>query len=80
MIGNLTGWHFLIIAGVLAAMLLIALAVVLTVVYLARRRPASSGNPTDPAARLAQLDQLRAQGLVTEAEYDAKRREILGLL
>ena len=80
MLSNLTGWHFLIIVGVLAAMILIALAIVFLIVYLARRRPAGSGGTADPARRLAQLDQLRAQGLVTEAEYDAKRREILGLL
>jgi len=80
MIGNLTGWHFLIIAGVLSAVILIALALVFSIVRLARRRPAVSGGTADPATRLAQLDQLRAKGLVTEAEYDAKRREILGLL
>ena len=80
MLSNLTGWHFLIIAGVLAAMILIALAIVFLIVHLARRRPAGSGGTADPATRLAQLDQLRAQGMVTEAEYDAKRREILGLL
>jgi len=53
---------------------------VFAIVRLARRRPAISGGTADPATRLAQLDQLRAKGLVTEAEYDAKRREILGLL
>ena len=37
--------------------------------------PADS--PVPATERLAQLDQLRAQGLVTDEEYQAKRREIL---
>lgn len=37
--------------------------------------PAPSG--TDTAARLQQLDQLRASGTISDAEYQKKRREIL---
>jgi hypothetical protein len=42
---------------------------------------ALSSRPTAPsratAARLEELERLRQQGLVTDAEYDAKRKEIL---
>ncbi len=37
-------------------------------------RPALQG----PAERLAELEELRRRGLVTEEEYERKRREILG--
>jgi len=75
MLSNLTGWHALIIVGVLGAMALVAAAIVLLFVRL-DRGPRSGGS----ADRLAQLDQMRAQGLVTEAEYAAKRQEIIGRL
>ena len=40
--------------------------------------PEASEPIGDITRRLAQLDELRALGAVTTAEYDAKRREILG--
>lgn len=40
--------------------------------------PEASAPAGDIARRLAQLDELRALGAVTPAEYDAKRRDILG--
>ena len=45
--------------------------------------PASASGPArsvDPRERLARLDGLKQQGLVTEEEYAAKRREILANL
>ncbi|WP_104163053.1 SHOCT domain-containing protein [Cryobacterium sp. N22] len=75
MLSNLTGWHALIILGVLSAMVLVALAIVFLAVHVARRRRAG-----DEADRLVQLEQLHAKGLVSDAEYEAKRQEILGLL
>jgi uncharacterized membrane protein len=75
MLSNLTGWHALIILGVLGTMALVVLAIVILAIRATRRRQA-----TDPAVRLQELDRLRARGLVTEAEYTAKRQEILGLL
>jgi hypothetical protein len=36
--------------------------------------------PVDAAASLRRLESLREQGLITEAEYDAKRSEVLGRL
>ncbi len=42
------------------------------------RQKADDAEVSDVARRLKQLDELRALGAVTGAEYDAKRREILG--
>ena len=39
-----------------------------------------SGGNGDPAERLAQLKQLRDQGLITAADYEAKKAEILSRL
>ena len=75
MLNNLTGWHALIILGVLAAMAVVVAVIVLLIIRAARGR--RSG---DPAERLAQLDQLRAQGLLSDAEYATKRQEIIGRL
>jgi membrane protein YdbS with pleckstrin-like domain len=41
-------------------------------------RPATAAPAPDTAAALAALDSLKAQGLVTDQEYQAKRSEILG--
>ena len=75
MLSNLTGWHVLIILGVLLVMALVVVAIVVLAIRFARRR--QTGHPAD---RLAQLDQLRAQGLLSDAEYAAKRQEIIGRL
>lgn len=42
--------------------------------------PASPSAPLSPQERLAQLDALRAQGQISDAEYDTKRRQILDQL
>jgi len=41
-------------------------------------RPATAASTPDTAAALAALDSLKAQGLITDQEYQAKRSEILG--
>jgi uncharacterized membrane protein YdbT with pleckstrin-like domain len=41
---------------------------------------APAASSADPQVRLQQLEQLRAQDLITDAEYQAKRAEILGNL
>ena len=41
-------------------------------------RPATAASTPDTAAALAALDSLKAQGLITDQEYEAKRSEILG--
>ena len=40
--------------------------------------PAAAPANSDTAAALAALDSLQKQGLITDAEYQAKRSEILG--
>ena len=44
------------------------------------RAPASSSTSSDPTEALRQLNQLREQSLISEAEYEAKRTDILGRL
>lgn len=95
MLNGLTGWHVLVILGVLIVMAAVAVAVILLAVRLARRPapgvPAVAAGPsvagTNPprassaelrAARLAELDDLSARGLLSVSEYEAKRAEILG--
>lgn len=75
MLNNLTGWHTLIILGVLMTLVLVAAAIV----FLARRR-ARRRRIAQPAERLAQLDQMQAAGLLSDTEYAAKRQEIIGRL
>ncbi|TFC54000.1 MULTISPECIES: SHOCT domain-containing protein [unclassified Cryobacterium] len=75
MLSNLTGWHALIILGALSTMVLVALAIVFLAIRVARRRQVG-----DHADRLAQLEQLHARGLLSDAEYATKRQDILGRL
>jgi uncharacterized membrane protein len=79
MLNNLAGWHLLIILGVLAIMALIAVAVIALVLHLSRKDPTNLAPTTpDPAEQIKRLAQLRDQGLLSEAEYEAKRSELLG--
>lgn len=43
----------------------------------ARHRIAGSISPPDPATRMKQLEEMREAGLITDAEYDTKRAQIL---
>jgi hypothetical protein len=47
----------------------------------AQQAPAAAAQPQQPAyaAELEQLAQLKAQGIITEEEFEAKKRQILGL-
>jgi len=40
--------------------------------------PAAGGEP-DYASELEQLAQLKAQGIITEEEFEAKKKQILGI-
>lgn len=46
----------------------------------ARHRIAGSISPPDPATRMKQLEEMRESGLITDAEYDTKRAQILDAL
>jgi hypothetical protein len=47
----------------------------------AEAAPAASAAPEQPAymAELEQLNQLKAQGILTDEEFEAKKAQILGL-
>jgi uncharacterized membrane protein len=71
-----TGWHFLIILLVLVVLV----GIVLLIVWAVRRgtaSPASALGARTAHERLQQLDGLRTAGQINEAEYSAKRAEIL---
>src|SRR5687767_6503413 len=46
----------------------------------ARHRIGVSMSPADPATRMKQLEEMRESGLITDAEYDTKRAQILDAL
>ncbi|KQX07771.1 MULTISPECIES: SHOCT domain-containing protein [unclassified Leifsonia] len=93
MFSNLTGWHVLII---LAVLLLLAAAVIVVVVLLVvnARKSATLAAPdhrsqapvvqqptaSDPIEQIRQLGELKDQGLLSQAEFEAKRNELLGRL
>ena len=70
------------------AAFVVALVSGATAVFIIRREsePAAMSDPphvpskdvTDPSERLRRLDAMKADGLVTDGEYDDKRRDILG--
>jgi hypothetical protein len=79
-LGNLGGWHLLVILGVLVITIaIVAVAVVIIAVQLSRSsaRDGASATP-DPVGQIMRLAQLRDEGLLSDAEYEAKRIEILG--
>jgi hypothetical protein len=46
----------------------------------ARGADRSAPAPADPSVALRQLETLRTQGLITDAEFAAKREDVLGRL
>lgn len=80
MLDNLAGWHLLIMAGVLCAVAIVVVAIVILVIRPGRRRPEPAVLPGRAADRLVELAQLRNRGLLTAAEYDARRQDIIGRL
>lgn len=44
-----------------------------------QRAPEESEDTTDYEAELIELSRLKAQNLITDEEYEAKRKQILGL-
>lgn len=78
MLEGLIGWHVLIIVFVLLVIAALVVGVHLLIRAGCRSARKTPQQAADIATRLSELDQLRARGLVTEAEYNAKRAEILG--
>lgn len=84
------GWHAIIILGMVLVPLAIVAAIVLVVVRVSRTQaasaPSSAASQNAPAhapsasERLAELDRLRDQGRVSDAEYEQTRARILGEL
>jgi len=79
MLSNLTGWHFLILLGVFVAIAVVVVAIIAFAVFLSRK---NTQRPTvvapDPAEQIEKLAGLRDKGLLSEAEYESKRSELLG--
>jgi len=79
MLSNLSGWHVLIILGVLVTIAIVVVAIIVVAIRLSRKNahhPVAS--PSDPIEQIQRLAQLRDQGLLSETEYAAKRAELLG--
>ena len=83
MLQNLTGWHMLMLLGLFVVVAAVVVGLVVVALSLSRRRSAgpstgaSAGPLPDPAARIEQLARLRAEGLLSETEYEEKRQELL---
>ena len=79
MLSNLTGWHILIILGVLVFMATVAVVVIVIAIQLSRKKAQSQvAISPDPVVQIKRLAELRDEGLLTETEYEAKRAELLG--
>lgn len=84
MLANLSGWHLLIMAAVGFVIVAIVVAVVVLAIVYSRRNanpPAGYPDPTAmPSAesRLRDIENLHQRGILTDAEYEAKRAEIIG--
>lgn len=72
MLGNLSGWHLMII-GVIMLVIIAVVAVVVVAIFVVNRRSAA---PT-AAQRLQQIDDLRAHGSISPEEYAQKREQVL---
>jgi cytochrome c-type biogenesis protein CcmH/NrfG len=73
--GGLSIWHWLVVLVFLGVPAILVTLLVLGV-RRRQRRPASAAVGT-PEARLARLDALRAQGLITQEEFDQQRAAII---
>lgn len=76
MLGNLTGWHLLVIGGVFLVFAAIVLAVVIVSVRLSRKNTSVSETPY-VAGQIQQLTQLRDEGHLTQTEFESKLAALL---
>ncbi|PWC07168.1 SHOCT domain-containing protein [Mycetocola zhujimingii] len=78
MLGNLTGLHLVIIAGVPLVVVAVVVAAVVIGIRLSRKNaPRLATSPSNPTEQIQRLAQLRDEGILTHAEYEAKRAEVL---
>jgi hypothetical protein len=66
MLDNLTGWHVLVILGVLVTIAIVMVAVIVSAIRLSRKNvsgPAASS--PDPVEQIQRLAQLRDEGLLS---------------
>ncbi|MEA9984623.1 hypothetical protein [Subtercola sp. RTI3] len=76
MLGNVQGYHVLILLAIVVVVVVVIVVVVISV----RRKGAGRRSielEGGPAARMAQLVHLHDQHLVSDDEFEVKRREIL---
>jgi hypothetical protein len=78
MLDNLTGWHVLVILGVLVTIAIVMVAIIVVATRLARKNPRPATLSPDPVDQLQKLAHLRDEGLLSESEYEAKRAGLLG--
>lgn len=78
MLNNLTGWHSIVILGALVVMAIVVIAGIVIAVRLSRKRVSHLAvTSPDPVGQIQRLALLRDEGLLSEAEYVAKRAELL---
>ena len=79
MLSGLSGPHVLVILGVFAIIALVVIAIIVVAIRLSRKsdsRPLPSS--PDPVEQIQRLAKLRDDGLLSQAEFETKRAELLG--
>ena len=83
-LGPIGGPEIIMILVVLFLLVIPGALIVAVVLYLNRKKtpppipPAQSADPQSTQARLLELDSLKSQNLISEAEYEEERKRILG--
>lgn len=79
MLFGLSGVHVLVMLGVLVIGALVVIAVIALGIRLSRRGDHRPLTPApDPVEQIQRLAKLRDEGLLSEADFEAKRAELLG--
>jgi hypothetical protein len=79
--GSFSIWHWLIVLVLLGGLMVVVIGAIWAIARRFGGAPAPTAAhapaPRPAPARLAELAELKAQGLISEAEYAEKRREIV---
>jgi len=74
-----SGLHVLVIFGILAIVALVLIAIIVVSIRISRR---SANHPLpsapDPVEQIQRLAKLRDDGLLSQAEFETKRADLLG--